>query len=453
MEVVEQELAERVSSEQSIVVQQLAKDEAQARQFYRFLNNDRVSIEELIMKNCEVEERNQVGRHILAIGDSSSINLGKRQGRIKDIESAGVLNDGKTPGFHLHVHLGVDAQSKNVLGLTDVIYWTRSATAENIKAVKKEEKESYRWFQGAENVKEVLSAAFLITYVYDREADDFALFHKISREIKEEFVIRSKHDRTVRIGGKELKLSAYLAKMKAVGTYEVELDALDHYSWTSGKRVKRAARKATIELRYGSVEVMVPKKIGKGEPMVLTVVQAKEVTENLPQGESPLNWVLWTTHKVEDEKQARQIVEYYLTRWRIEQLFRAIKKKGLAIESTELETFEAILRQTTIALKAACRVSQLVYARNKMDAQPIQEVFDEEEQLVLEKVNERVQGRTEKQKNPFPKEQLSWATWIIARLGGWKGYQSQRPPGPRTIKIGLEKFNAYMSAFEIFNST
>jgi len=37
-------------------------------------------------------------------------------------------------------------------------------------------------------------------------------------------------------------------------------------------------------------------------------------------------------------------------------------------------------------------------------------------------------------------ESLSWAAWVIARLGGWSGYASQRPPVPSTMSRGLKKF-------------
>ena len=37
-------------------------------------------------------------------------------------------------------------------------------------------------------------------------------------------------------------------------------------------------------------------------------------------------------------------------------------------------------------------------------------------------------------------ESLSWAVWVIARLGGWSGYASQRPSVPSTMSRGLKKF-------------
>jgi hypothetical protein len=30
--------------------------------------------------------------------------------------------------------------------------------------------------------------------------------------------------------------------------------------------------------------------------------------------------------------------------------------------------------------------------------------------------------------------------WIVARLGGWKGYNSQRRAGPITLKRGMHNF-------------
>jgi hypothetical protein len=32
--------------------------------------------------------------------------------------------------------------------------------------------------------------------------------------------------------------------------------------------------------------------------------------------------------------------------------------------------------------------------------------------------------------------------WHVARLGGWTGYASERPPGPITFTRGLQRFQA-----------
>ena len=54
----------------------------------------------------------------------------------------------------------------------------------------------------------------------------------------------------------------------------------------------------------------------------------------------------------------------------------------------------------------------------------------------------RCRGKTVLQQNPYPPHSLAWATWIIARLGGWSGYQSQKPPGIMTLIRGLKQFES-----------
>jgi len=405
--------------------------------------------------NCNINAKILEDKEVLCLSDSTSFNLKKRSGRIQDFEKLGVLNDGKTKGFHAHASLALDAKTGSVVGLSDLILWNRPSVkiaekSSTKKIIPKKDKESFKWLKSATNSKNVLSSCKEITFINDSEADDFDLFEHIEHELKRKFIIRAKHNRSVKLNGKLYKLEKCLAGLPAAMTYEVDLKALDHYSRTAGKRILRKARKATMELRYVKVEVASPKS---GKPLQLSAVEVREVTEHLAPDEKPLHWILWTNRSIKNAKDAKQIVEFYLMRWDIEQVFRIMKQKGFDQEATELESVDAIMKQTVMTFKAAVNVMQLVNARNLKDAPPIEYVFDENQQKLLNKVNERFEGNTEKQKNPFPSDKLSWASWIIARLGGWKGYQSQKPPGPITMKTGLDKFNIMFESFQLFNTS
>ena len=91
-------------------------------------------------------------------------------------------------------------------------------------------------------------------------------------------------------------------------------------------------------------------------------------------------------------------------------------------------------------MMATLRILQMMLAYEDDHEQPIDEVFDKEEQQCLQIMNEKLEGETDKLKNPSKPNTLKWATRLIARLGGWKGYTSQRKPGPIVLQKGLAKF-------------
>ena len=86
------------------------------------------------------------------------------------------------------------------------------------------------------------------------------------------------------------------------------------------------------------------------------------------------------------------------------------------------------------------RVMQLVQSREGLAPRPATVAFGEPEIEVLKHLAPTLEGKTEKQKNPHPAPSLAWAAWIIARLGGWKGYAKERKPGPITMSRGLKAF-------------
>lgn len=171
----------------------------------------------------------------------------------------------------------------------------------------------------------------------------------------------------------------------------------------------------------------------------LYTVEAIEV--NPPLGQQPIHWRLLTTHQVVCLEQALQVIRWYTWRWQIEQLFATLKKAGLNLEATQLESITAIERLTVLALSVAVRILQLIQGRDNPDL-PATVAFSLEQQHCLLTIAPTVEGKTQLQQNPYPPDSLAWATWIIARVGGWSGYRSQKPPGINTLIRGLEQFGS-----------
>ena len=61
-----------------------------------------------------------------------------------------------------------------------------------------------------------------------------------------------------------------------------------------------------------------------------------------------------------------------------------------------------------------------------------------------------LEGKTEKLKKPYLDKDLKRYVWAIAKLGGWKGYNSERKPGITTFWIGIQKFTYIMQGCQLF---
>jgi hypothetical protein len=78
--------------------------------------------------------------------------------------------------------------------------------------------------------------------------------------------------------------------------------------------------------------------------------------------------------------------------------------------------------------------------------------FSKDEQEFLEHQIIGLEGKTEKQKNPYKTKDLKRYVWAIARLGGWKGYESKRHPGITTLWTGIKYFKASLQGWEIMRN-
>lgn len=392
--------------------------------FGRFLANPKVSVERLI-EGWGVEARSACdGRHVLAIQDLSEIVFKTRPEDRRGLGEVG--RSGR--GVLLHAMAGVDAQSGALLGLVSGRVWTRPgrvSVAHDKRALA--DKESERWLTTAQAAKTVLAQAACVTVVADRESDIYEEWARLP-PLGVHLLTRAMHDRRTDKG------SLSSAELALGGETRVELRA----------QPGRAKRQARLSVRYGRVRIQRPAHGGLKhlpEHVELSLVEVAEIDP--PAGVEPILWRLLTTHPVADQDAAWRIVGWYRQRWIIEQLFRTMKQQGLQLEDSQLDTAERLIKLTAIAARAACAIMQLVQAREGHGSQRADLVFSPAEIEALHAIAPTLEGATQAQKNPHPPSSLAWAAWILAKLGGWDGYPSSRPPGPITFKHGLDYFKAF----------
>lgn len=393
--------------------------------FGRFLANPRVTVERLIEGWGERTATACAGRHVLAIQDTSEFNFRTTAERRRGL---GEIGKGVGRGLLLHAMMAVDAEAGGCLGLVSGRIWTRSGRR-RVGHDKRSlaDKESERWLSTAEAAKGVLAEAASVTVVADRESDIYAEWARLPGP-RFHLLTRAMHDRVIAEGG---RLSS--ASLEPAGEATIEL----------GARAGRPARRAKLAARFGRVILKRPGNTReKGLPKTVMVSLVEVVEHKPPPDVEPISWRLLTTHEVTDAAMAWRVIGWYRRRWMIEQLFRTLKQQGLRLEDSQLETAEGLLKLTAIAARAACTTLQLVQARDGRSGQSTEVAFTPAEVRTLEALVPRLEGKTAAQKNPHPRHSLAWAAWIIAKLGGWDGYKSSKPPGPITFRHGLEYFHA-----------
>ena len=423
-------------------VHRATRDEAELKGFYRFLENEGVTEDVLIKALVNRCCKNVVQRDIIVIQDSSSFGLNHNAGNIKPDSGVGFVGNKKGVGFLSHCSLVIDANSEAMLGFSDVQLWHRTKDKANntTKAYKKqgiEEKESYKWIKAGEQSKELLGSAKSITIIEDREGDIYEQFCKIPDQ-KTQLLIRNRDNRRLDDG---TRLHETLKQATPLGEYEIMI-----YGDIRKEKVKRVA---TVEVKAIAVTIQKPASVkNKDLPDQLTL-HVVEIQEKNSTRKDKICWRILTTHVIETYEQAVAIVDKYKLRWYIEQLFRLLKKQGFQIEDTQLETGWAIRKLLVLLLNTVLRLMQLYLAYDEEESQPIEEVFDEEEIKCLQTILDKQIKETSKTTNLFNPQRLSWASWIIARLGGWKGNNKQRKAGPVIIKRGLEKFEMIYAGWKM----
>jgi hypothetical protein len=417
---------------------------------YRFFQNESVSPEALMLPHIQATLARAKASTVVRIAhDTTALSFGG------DREGLGTLARGGCgfwAQFALAISGGEERVPFGVLGLETKVYPTleekkriHEELVRQFKASKKERgfplpptvwKGVEKWTTIPLRLRKKLKGVRVI-HLMDQEADNFEVLEKLKRE-GFRFVIRGSASR--RIGsstdGHSLHVGDQLAQGAVVVTRQVKLTARPKA--TLG-HPRRDEREATLSMRALRITL---KPMGSGglsrAKLPLNVVEVMEL--NPPEGEEPINWVLYTTESIGTPEAVATVVDHYRARWRIEEYFKALKT-GCSIEKRQLTDFDALMRALALFIPIAWHLLALRAAAHQPEAIPAAKVTTALQVTVLRAlVKER---EIELSPEPSAREVL----WGIAALGGHLKRNGE--PGWITLGRGYDKLRSAESVWRL----
>ena len=229
-----------------------------------------------------------------------------------------------------------------------------------------EDKESVRWVDAAQSAAQRFADAASVVVVGDRENDIYQAFARKPGNV--DLITRARGDRKLVGGGLLFETADGFPT-----ALEIDVATAPRQPRAPGLR----DRTARVAVWFGKATIAKPKTGragGDAEACEINVVVAREM--DAPPGTKPLMWRLLTTLPVETAKDALEIIRLYRLRWRIEEVFRVLKRDGLALEETQVESARRLFNLAALAVVAAARILQLTDARDA-GARPATDVIDE----------------------------------------------------------------------------
>jgi hypothetical protein len=399
---------------------------------YHLFDCNDVTFEAIARPHWELTKQRTAGCY-LVIGDTTELDFGVH----RDVPDLGPTGNGGGWGFLLHNALLVDAESKEFLGVAgQTIHYrpqkevTPSKKKEHSAAKLKRERESEVWGIVIDQVGPPPEEVKWI-HVLDRGGDNFEVYGHLLQQRSGWVVRAGKLNRYVLAGPDEqrMQLSDYLPQLALLGTYELSLRA----------RPQQPARTAKLEVRVGSIRMPVPHHKSPWvreldpEPIAMNVVYVVEVDP--PAGVEAISWVLLTSLPVDTFEQAWTVIEYYETRWLVEEYHKALKT-GCHVQDRQLKTAGRLEAMVGLMSVSAVRLLQLKSLARTSPEIPAQRVVPRVWLQMLKAARKGLQRVHDLTVGQFYRE--------VAKLGGFLGRKGDGEPGWITIWRGWEKLNNFV---------
>ena len=363
-------------------------DRHQLKAYYRFIGNQR---EQICAEGILAGHRQQtIGRmknekRVLVVQDSTVLDFSERL----HCNGLGIIGTNQTgaesPGLKMHTSLALSEKGLP-LGVVDMQIYPPESGGKKPHDRPIEEKESYRWLRGFEELSEISASLGQteLVCVGDRESDIFELFDLRRRRARNvHLLIRACYNRCLE--GTRLKLFDHLADLPVMATAQIEVPR-QREKPSKPSQPGRAAlpvRTACIELKWDKLTLLAPKTSQTRHLPAIELYALHVVEPHPPEGAEPLRWVLLTTLPIPSRKQALRCLHHYTLRWRIEEWYRLLKT-GCQIESHQHHTAERLARAIAIDAVIGWRVMLLTLLGREAPEMPCELVFTPWECKLLE---------------------------------------------------------------------
>ena len=424
---------------------------AEMRAAYRFFENPRCQEEAILKPHRQATlERVKKQELVLVIQDTTELDYSRQ----KKMEGSGPLSVEARQGFFMHSQWVVSGQ-RLPLGMWQTQIYARHpkvGVSKDRKQKPIEEKESYRWLEGYRQACALAQEApqTRVVSVSDREGDIYEVFTEGQERRRQglaaaDFVIRCKENRVLSAepGTLQKHLLPAVEHQPVIGGVWFEVRAKEQLKKKHGNRKKtfRQARRVRQIIRVGQVTLRPPWRKGRKLPPVsLWVLQATEVDP--PADQDPIHWVILTSLKIGNLKEALEVLRIYMARWEIE-VFHRVLKSGCRVEKLQLKAKDRIKPALALYVIVAWRILYLMKLGRQCPQLDCDWVFAEAEWKSLSCV---VHGRDA----PRLKPTLGQMVTMVAGFGGYKGRKGDGPPGPESIWRGLQALHYITLAWETF---
>ena len=223
-------------------------------------------------------------------------------------------------------------------------------------------------------------------HVMDQEADDYDLLAAL-HGAKLRYVVRASPKRQTTDGNPCAKEVLSRNPAKVFRTVPLTPRTERKAVVTRGRHPARTERDATLKISWGRIAI--PRRQYTDSRIPELSFWAVHVFEPAPpEGDAPIEWMLFTSEEVTTFAQATEVVDHYRARWLIEEYFKALKT-GCAFERRQLTTFDGLVRALAIFIPMAWNLLALRHLGRAQPALPAHQFLDAEQLLLLRRLLQR----------------------------------------------------------------